>query len=233
MKKRFVGFLIYVIIFSSAVFGQDIDRTQYRAIDPFDYRLDENGAARGSIRRFASVVRFVSVNNVGNNVVFAFSSLDGSTSLDTRVAGQINMPVPDQIVTIYFTATNRVTDTRVLDYIDHANTTESGIGVVKSAVAVQTGFNRADYQDIDPFDYMMDVVFTEEGEIRKYRSTVQFSSQDGITYFFSSVDPEQATRLRMRASRRFPPLTEGQMVTVYYTAQRGFLDALTLDYLVF
>ena len=231
MKKLFITLTILYLFLPFPALIHAIDRTQYRAIDPFDYRLDEDRAARGAIRKFASVVRFESAHNSRNTTIFNFTSLDGRTSLDARVTGRMNQPESGQIVTIYYTGTKRVADTRILDDIDLTNTSESGIGVVQSPVAAQTDFNRALYEEIDPFDYKMDVVFIGEGEIRKYWSTMQFSSQDGTVYFFASLDPEQSTRLRMRAARRFPPMTEGQRVTVYFTAEMGFLDALTIDYI--
>ena len=229
MKKPLAVFLVSFFVFIVPVFAQTIDRSQYRAIDPFDYRLDEDMAARGAVRRFSSVVRFESQERVGRNTILTFTSLDRDTTLDAQISGQEPGLSPGQVATIYFTATKRVNDTRVLDYHDPAITTESGIGVVKSSIPRSSGINRSEYEEIDPFDYMSDVIFIEEGEIRKYRSTLLFSSKDGTTFFFSSSDAEQTTRLRMRVQRRFPLFTEGQRVTAYFTASKGFLDSLVLD----
>ena len=230
-KKRFLVFAVCFFVFSASVFAQGIDRSQYRSIDPFDYRLNEFDAARGAVRRFRSVVRFLSESSVGRNRIFSFVSLDNNTTLEINGSAQISAPSPGQVLTIYFTATKRVNDTRVLDEMDLANTTESGIDLVRSTVTTPSSINRAEHREIDPFDYINNLLFIEEGEVRKYRSALQFSSQEGIMFFFSSTDPMQTTRLRMRATRRFPVLTEGQRVSVYYTAERGFLDILTLDYI--
>ncbi|MDR0290997.1 MAG: hypothetical protein LBI06_08695 [Treponema sp.] len=222
MKKPFFGFFACFFVFSFPVFGQSIDRSQYRAIDPFDYKLDEKDAARGAVRKFKSVVQFVSQSGS----VFTFQSLDRGTTLNLTVTRFFTPPLSGQRVTIYFTATKRIIDALILDDIDYGYATEEGIGLVKS-VPTPPGINRASYKEIDPFDYRSEAELASRGDVRRYKSSVMFSDQNGITYYFLSDG--EGTMLSMKANQRFPPLSADQRVTVYYTATKGVVDSLTLD----
>jgi hypothetical protein len=227
MKKFLWGFFLCFVVFSLSVCGQKkIDRNQYTAIDPFDYKLNEKKADDGSVRKFKSVVQFW----FQTDKVITFRSLDRATTLDVTIAKRkITPPESDQIVTIYYTATKKKLDTLVLDEIDYSNTTEAGIGLVKSTHA-SPAIDRAGYTEIEPFDYKIEAANTLQGDKRKYKSTMLFSAQNGITFYFVSEETdEEGTLLTLRANRRFPPLTMGQKVTVYYTATKGIVDSLSLD----
>jgi len=227
MKKLSWGFLICFVAFSVTVCGQKkIDRSQYTAIDPFDYKLNERKAEEGAVRKFKAVVQYWFKNDKG----FTFYSLDRGTTLDVAVTNQrIVPPSTDQIATIYFTATKKRLDTLVLDEIDYSNTAEEGIDLVKSTF-VSPEIDRNSYREIEPFDYKMEAENAEQGDKRKYKSTALFSAQNGITFYFVSDDSdEEGTLLTMRTDRRLPPLTMGQKVTIYYTATKGVVDLLALD----
>jgi len=178
------------------------------------------------VRRYKSVVQYWFQSDRG----FTFYSLDRGTTLDLTVTNKRTPPpAADQLATIYYTATKKKLDTLVLDEIDYTITTEEGIGLTKST-PVAPGITRANYRDIEPFDYKIEAENAEQGEIRNYKSTVLFSAQNGITFYFVSDDAdEEGTLLTMRTSRRFSPLTMGQKVTVYYTAKKGIVDLLSLD----
>jgi hypothetical protein len=226
MKKFIWGFFVCFVVFSVSVCSQK-RMEQYIAIDPFDYKLNERNAAEGAVRRFQSVVQFwFQVDNV-----FTFYSLDRATTLDLTVTNKQFSPLqPNQTVTIYYTATKKRLDTLVLDNIDFNNTTEAGIGVKKSTIT-RPGIDRASYKVIQPFDYRITAELADQGETRKYKSTVLFSAQNGLTFYFVSQEDndEEGTLLTMRAGQRFPLLTIGQKVTVYYTARKGIVDSLSLD----
>jgi len=227
MKKFFWGFFLCFVAFSVTMCGQKkVDRSLYTAIDPFDYKLNEKKADDGSVRKFKSVVQFWFQTDKG----FTFYSLDRATTLDLAVTNKRTpSPKPDQIATIYYTATKKRLDTLVLDEIDFTNTTEEGIGLEKST-PVPPEVDRASYTEIEPFDYKIEAENTRQNDKRKYKSTMLFSAQNGITFYFVSEETdEEGTLLTMRANRRFPPLTMGQKVTVYYTATKGIVDSLALD----
>jgi len=227
MRKFLWGFFIFFVVFSLSGCGQKkIDRDQYTAIDPFDYKLNERKADDGSVRKFKSVVQFWFKSDKG----LTFYSLDHGTTLDVVVTNKrITHPAADQIATVYYTATKKRLDTLVLDEIDYNNTTEEGIGLVKST-PVPPVIDRASYTEIEPFDYKIEAANAEQGDTRKYKSTMLFSAQNGITFHFVSEETdEEGTLLTLRADRRFPPLTMGQKVTVYYTAAKGIVDSLSLD----
>jgi len=227
MKKFVWGFFICFVVFSVSVCGQKkVNRNQYTAIDPFDYKLNERKAEEGAVRKFKSVVQYWFTNDKG----FTFYSLDRGTTLDITVNKQnITPPAADQIATIYFTATKKRLDTLVLDEIDYNNTTEQGIGLVKSTIS-SPGIDKGNYRDIEPFDYKMEAENAEQGDKRKYKSTMLFSAQNGTTFYFVSDEAdEEGTLLTMRADRRFPLLVMGQKITVYYTATKGIVDMLSLD----
>jgi hypothetical protein len=229
MKKLSWGLLICFVALLVTVCGQKkIDKSQYAAIDPFDYKLNERQAEDGAVRKFKSVVQY----RFQTDKVLTFYSLDRGTSLNVTVNDQrITPPQPNQTATIYYTATKKRLDTLVLDEIDYNNTTEQGIGLVKSTPVPPT-IDRTSYREIEPFDYKMEAENADQGEVRKHKSTVLFSTQDGIIFYFVSQEAdedEDGTLLTMRASQRFPPLTMGQEVTVYYTAKKGIVDLLSLD----
>ena len=223
MKKTLAAFAVFFIVFSVTVFGQTVDKAQYKAIDPFDYKLDEEKAAANAVRKFKSVVLYVSQDGTR----FIFNSLDQGTTLDLNVSRTFNPPSAAQKVIIYYTATKGIRDALVLDEIDFNNPTEEGIGLVKSKVPASSGIKKADYKEIDPFDYKSDSEHAQNGEIRKYKSQVQYSAQSGLIYSFVSMD--NGTLLTMKVGRRFPQFTPNQKVTVYYTATKGFVDSLALD----
>jgi len=227
MKKFLWVFLACFIVLVSVCSQKKIDNQQYIAIDPFDYKLNEKNAEEGAVRKFKSVVQFWFQNDNG----FTFYSLDRATTLDLVVAkDKFPPPEQNQIATIYYTASKKRLDTLVLDDIDYANTTEAGIGLVKSNSA-PPGINKASYKNIEPFDYRMEAELVDQGETRKYKSTALFSAQNGLTFYFVSeeANDEEGTLLTMRANQRFPLLTMGQRVTVYYTAIKGIVDSLSLD----
>jgi len=229
MKKFAWGFLLCFVAFSVTVCSEKkIDRSQYSAIDPFDYKLTEKKAEDGSVRKYKSVVQYWFHNEKG----FTFYSLDRGTTLDIAVTNKrIAPPAADQIATIYYTATRKKLDSLVLDEIDYSNTTEEGIDLEKSTF-IPPEVDKTKYRKIEPFDYKIEAQNAEEGDTRKYKSTVLFSAQNGITFYFVSQETdtdEEGTLLTMRVDRRFPPMSMGQEVTVYYTATKGIVDLLSLD----
>ena len=214
---------VCLFLITVSVFGQTIDRSKYTAIDPFDYKLDEEKAARGAVRTFKSVVQFVSQNGT----VFTFSSLDQGTMLDLRLSRHLPPPSTSQRVTVYYTATKGIIDTLALDEIDFNNTTEEGIGLKKSAVQSSSGIRKSDFREIDPFDYKIDAENSQRGDVRRYKSTVLFSSQNGISYTFVSTDG--GTMLSLKVGQRLAPMKPDQKVTIYYTATKGIVDSLILN----
>lgn len=225
MKKNLVWltFLLFAVI--PSVQSQTIDKGQYTSIDPFDYRLNEEKAASGEVRKFRSVVRF----GGQNGQTLTFNSLEEDTVLELKAGrGQLTLPSINNVATIYFTATKRGVDALVLDFVDTSNTTEAGIGVVKSNVAT-TKVKDSDYTEIAVFDYRIEAELAQMNEVRKYRSTVIFANQNGITYSF--LCPEDNSPLSFRVSKRYPLLVQGQRVVVYFTATKGIVDTLTLDHI--
>jgi hypothetical protein len=223
MKTLSLGFVVCFFVLIVPAFGQVIDRDQYKAIDPFDYKLDEKSAVRGTARKFKSVVQFASQSGT----VLSFTSLDKGTTLNLTVTRHLNQPASGQTVTIYYTATKRIIDSLMLDDIDVNNTTEEGIGLIKSGTSPAAGINRSIYREIDPFDYKISAENAQRGDTRRYKSTVQFSAQSGITYYF--ISHAEGTMLSLKARQRFPPLSVDQKVTIYYTAIKGVVDSLSLD----
>ena len=230
MNKTLIGLAVCFFVFSGSVFGQAINRNLYTSIDPFDYKLNEADAATGQVRRFRSVVQFRS----SSGTRYVFSSLDRGTTLtlNPRARGEMPEPASGQIVTIYFTATKRgIADVLDLDMIDYDNTTEEGIGLVKSAITRPTGINRAHYRETDLFTYQSDREFAARGEVRRLRASVLFSHQDGINFSFADREEGEdgRTLVSFRVQRRFPPLAKDQRVTIYFTATRGTTDSLVID----
>jgi len=237
MKKNIVV-CVCLFILTIPVFGQAIDKAKYTAIDPFDYRLDEDKVRMGAVRKYKSVVEFISVvNQVGNPSYYLFSSLDKHTLLPLPPRSGMKPPSPGQTVTIYYTVSKGRTgeDVRVLDaYEDNRNKDEKGLGVVKSAILPSTpNLKKSDYETITADDYRDDAFFTQEGDDdRKFKSNLLFMSQDGILFKFARPGnpAEELATISMRVKRRFPPLTPGQRMTVYFTATKeDRKDNLVLD----
>ncbi|MDR2922644.1 MAG: hypothetical protein LBU85_04795 [Treponema sp.] len=233
MKKTLVVSVCFFVL-TVSIFGQAIDKAQYKAIDPFDYKLDEDKARRGTERKFKSVVEFVSENKSGNTIFYLFSSLDKHTLLPLDPRPGIKPPSPGQTVTVYYTVNKRATeDLRTLDaFEDNKNKDEKAIGVEKTAILPSSGIRKSDYETITADDYRDDALFTQEGdEDRKYKSTLQFVSQNGILFKFSSPEnpAEEPAFLSMKVKRRYSQYTTGQKMVVYFTASKDYKDFLILD----
>ena len=233
MKKALVASVCFFIL-TVSVFSQTVDKAQYKAIDPFDYKLDEDRARRGAVRKFKSVVEFVSESRSGNTTFYLFTSLDKNVSLTLDPKPGMKPPSPGQTVTVYYTATKRGTeDTRELDlFEENRNGDEKAIGVERSPVLASSNIRKSDYEVIDANDYRDDALFTQEGdEDRKYQSNLQFVSQNGILFKFSSPDnpAEEPAFLSMKVRRRYPPFTTGQKMNVFFTASKEYKDFLILD----
>jgi hypothetical protein len=233
MKETLFACVCFFVLTVSVV-GQTVDKAQYKAIDPFDYKLDEDKARRGAVRKFKSVVEFISENKSGNSTFFLFSSLDKHISLPLDPKSGMKPPSPGQAVTVYYTVTKRGTeDTRELDaFEDNKNKDEKEIGVEKSPILPSSGIKKSEYETITTNDYRDDALFTQEGdEDRKYQSVLQFVSQNGILFKFSSPDnpAEEPAFLSMKVKRRYPPFTAGQKMTVYFSASKDYKDFLILD----
>jgi hypothetical protein len=236
MKKNHIV-CICLFLITVPVFGQAVNKAEYKAIDPFDYKLDEDKVRRGNIRHFKSVVEFVSEAKQDNTVFYEFISLDKRTPLRLIPNPDSNLkpPSPGQTVTVYYTVrklTNE--DNRVLDlFEDNRNKDERGLGVEKSSTLQSSpGVDKRAYKEITPDDYSDDAFFTQEGDDdRKFRADLQFVSQEGILFQFSR--PENAgvkpAFLFMKVRRRYPVFTAGQKMTVYFTASKEYKDFLRLD----
>jgi hypothetical protein len=234
MKKNLVV-CVCLFLLTVSVFGQAIDKAQYRAIDPFDYKLDEDRVRRGTERKFKSVVEFVLEGKEKGTTFYRFSSLDKSTLLDLEPRPGMKPPSRGQTVTVYFTANKRAAeDNRILDaFEDNRNKDEQGLGVEKSAILPSTqNLRKSEYKTITSDDYRDDALFTQEGDDdRKFKATLQFLSQEGIIFKFSSPENplEQPAFLTMKVKRRYSQFTAGQRMVVYFTAEKEFKDFLKLD----
>jgi hypothetical protein len=233
MRKNFVVYVCLFII-TVPVFGQAIDKAQYKAIDPFDYKLDEDNARRGTEGRYKSVVEFVSERKENNTVFYEFISLDKRTPLRLIPNPDSNLKPPStgQTVTIYYTMSKRSTANVVLDaFEDNRNKDEKGLGVEKSPIP-SSNIRKSDYKEITPDDYSDDAFFTQEGDDdRKFRADLQFVSQEGILFQFSSPENtgEKPALLFMKVRRRYPVFTAGQKMKVFFTATKEAKDYLRLD----
>jgi hypothetical protein len=218
-----------------SVFGQNIDKAQYRAVDPFDYKLDEDRVRRGTERKFKSVVEFVSETKSGNTTFYLFSSLDKNTLLPLEPRPGMKPPSRGQAVTVYFTANKRANeDMRTLDaFEDNRSKDEQGLGVEKSTILPSTpNLRKSEYIRITSDDYRDDALFTQEGDDdRKFYSTLQFVSKEGIIFKFSSPENplEQPAFLTMKVKRRYPQFTAGQKMVAFFTASKDYKDFLILD----
>jgi hypothetical protein len=238
MRKNLV---VYVCLFilTVPVFSQAINKAEYKAIDPFDYKLDEDKARRGTERKFKSVVEFVSEKKENNTVFYEFISLDKLTPLILfpNPASNLRPPSPGQTVTVYYSVRKTSEDQRILDlFEDNRNKDERELGVVKSSIpASSPGIDRRAYIEISPDEYTDDAFFTQEGDDdRKFFATLQFVSQEGILFLFSNPvnNTEKPAFLKMKVGRRYPAFTAGQKMRVYFTATKEAKDYLRLDDIV-
>jgi hypothetical protein len=234
MKKNIV---VCLFVLTVSVFGQTVDKAQYKAIDPFDYKLNEDDSRvrRGMERKFKSVVEFVLEGKEKGTTFYRFSSLDKGTLLELEPRPGMKPPSRGQTVTVYFTANKRPSgDNRILDaFEDNKNRDEKEIGVEKSPILPSTpNLRKSDYNTITSDDYRDDALFTQEGDDdRKFKATLQFVSKDGIIFKFSSPENplEQPAFLSMKVKRRYSPFTAGQKMVVYFTASKDYKDFLILD----
>jgi len=234
MKKNLVV-CACLFLLTVTLFGQAIDKAQYKAIDPFDYKLDEDKARRGTERKFKSVVEFVSEIKSGNTTSYLFSSLDKGTLLPLEPKPGMKPPARGQTVTVYYTVRKTPKeDQRSLDeFEDNRNKDEQGLGVVKSPILPSTpNLKKSDYEDISANDYRDDALYTQEDdEPRKFKATLRFMSQDGILFKFSRPESnaEEVAFLPMKLRRRYPQFSVGQRMVVYFTAVKEFKDFVILD----
>ena len=234
MKKNLVV-CVCLFVLTVPVFGQAIDKAQYKAIDPFDYKLDEDRARRGTERKFKSVVEFVSEIKSGNTTSYLFSSLDKNTLLPLEPKAGMKPPTRGQAVTVYYTVRKTPKeDQRSLDaFEDNRNKDEQGLGVEKSPILPSTpNLKKSEYEEISANDYRDDALYTQEDdEPRKFKTTLRFMTQDGILFKFSRPDSnsEEVAFLPMKLRRRYPQFTVGQRMVVYFTAVKEFKDFVILD----
>ena len=242
MRKNLVV-CVCLFIITVPVFGQAIDKSQYNAIDPFDYKLEEDKPPPRSriTRYFKSVVEFVSeIRSEDNTINYKFISLDKRTSLILKPNPESNLkpPSPGQTVTIYYTMEKLRSVSVVLDaFEDNRNKDEKGIGVVKSPIS-SSNIRKSDYKLITPDDYKDNAFFTleDDEDVRKFYVIVNFESQDGI--FFQFTTPENAgeklvfLKKKWAVQRRYPVFTTGQKMTVYFTATKQANDHLKIDDIV-
>ena len=234
MKKNLVV-CVCLFVLTVPVFGQAIDKAQYKAIDPFDYKLDEDKARRGTERKFKSVVEFVSEIKSGSTTSYLFSSLDKGTLLPMEPKPGMKPPAKGQAVTVYYTVRKTPKeDQRSLDaFEDNRNKDEKEIGVEKSPILPSTpNIRKTEYEEISANDYRSDALYTmEDDEPRKFWAILQFMSQEGILFKFSRPDSttEEPAFLPMKLKRRYPQFTAGQKMKVYFTAVKEFKDFVYLD----
>jgi hypothetical protein len=91
---------------------------------------------------------------------------------------------------------------------------------------------RSEYEAITADDYRDDALYTQEGDDdRKFVSELQFVSQEGIIFKFTSPDNpnEKLPFLTAKVMRRYPSYTIGQKMKVYFTATKEFKDFVILD----
>jgi len=243
MRKNLVLYVCLFILFVP-VFGQDIVKTEYKAIDPFDYKLEEDKpVTRRVINKYKSVVEFVSEKKSDSTVFYEFVSLDKRPPTTLRLIpnpdSQLKPPAPGQTVTIYYTMNKLRTVSVVLDaYEDNRNKDEKGIGVVKSSInPAPSTFRKSDYIQITPDKYKDDEQdYQDDENERKYYVILQFESQDGI--FLTFLTPENTDekpaflKKKWHVGRRYPYFNPGQKMTVYFTAKKETNDHLYIDDIV-
>jgi hypothetical protein len=226
MKKAVFVLMVFVCGCLSS-FAQNIDRSKYLAIDPFDFKLTVKQVKNGAVRQYKSTVQF----SMQSGTDYYFRSLDGGTTLSMEVAKRFNPMKAGQKVTIYYTATKNAymdVDSVILDDIDYENTTEVKPNSVNNTSVPQV--DRSKYLAIDPFDFKLTVKQVKNGAVRQYKSIVQFSMQSGTDYYFRSLDG--GTTLSMEVTKRFNPMKVGQKVTIYYTVTKNAymdVDSVILD----
>jgi len=220
--KKILVFICFIFVFTGYIYSQTIDRTQYKSIDPFDYVLQSKKAPENSVRKYKSTVKFV----VQNGLAFTFFSLNEDTMLMLETTKRFNQMTTGQKVTIYYTAAKKKIDKLTLDDIDYSNTT-STIDTTQNKTEKIPTIDKTKYISIDPFDYELQSQTAPENSVRKYKSTVKFVMQDGVSFTFFSLNDD--TMLILEVTRRFNQMKIGQNVTIYYTATKKDLDILILD----
>ena len=237
MKKN-LAVCVCLFLLIVPVFGQTIDKAQYKAIDPFDYKLEEDSARNGTMnRKYKSVVEFISEKKENNTIFYEFLSLDKRTPLTLfpNPNSKLTPPSAGQTVTVYYTMNKRGNMANiVLDaFEDNKNKDEKAIGVVKSPILQSTpNIKKSEYKTITADDYRDDALFTQEGDDdRKFISQLQFISQDGIIFKFARPDNtvDKLAVISMKVKRRYPQFATGQTLTVYFTASKEYKDFLNLD----
>ena len=88
--------------------------------------------------------------------------------------------------------------------------------------------DRNSYTAIDPFDYWLNEEQAPRRAVRRFKSAVEFVSQNGQIFNFISVD--RNTRLDVRAPGSMAPPSPGQRAVIYFTATKGAgTDTRALD----
>jgi len=239
MRKSLVV-CICLFILTVPVFSQSINKAEYKAIDPFDYKLEEDKPTRTRItNKYKSVVEFVSEIKENNTISYEFISLDKRTPLRLlpNPDSKLKPPSPGQAVNVYYTMNKLRSVTVLLDaFEDNRNKDEKGLGVEKSSILQSSpGVDRRTYKQISPDEYTDDAFFTMEDEDdRKFFATLQFVAQEGILFQFSNPENtgEKPVFLFMKVGRRYPSYTAGQKLIVYFTATKEAKDYLRLDDIV-
>jgi len=248
MRKNLV-LTVGLIILTVPVFSQNINKTQYTAVDPFDYKLYEytnklgNNITRevGKPRKFKSVVEFVSETQTKYN----FSSLDKHTTLEIEPAPGLKPPSPGKVVTIYYTVNWRnkrfVDDDRILDlWEENNNKDEKGLGVQKSGILPPPSeFKANDYIEASLARYKEETqdIQDEDQEEKPRRyllSDLILLSQDGVLFKFSTPDEPKVPVVSGKVTRRYDyeKFKVGQKVKIYFTAVKDAYDYRQLDDIV-
>jgi len=233
--KRNLVVCVCLFILTVPVFAQNIDKAQYKAIDPFDYQIEEDTVPRGTEGKYKSVVEFVSEIKEKTNVFYKFISLDKLTPLILSTSAALKAPSPGQTVTVYYTMNKRGRVSVVLDaFEDNKNKNEKELGVEKKTYP-SPNIKKSDYRPVTPDEYKDDAFFTQQGDDdRKFYAPLQFVFQEGILYTFSSPDnaSEKPILLKMKVNRRYPVFKAGQKMTIYFTASKQVNDHKKIDDIV-
>ncbi|MDR2446075.1 MAG: hypothetical protein LBD58_02090 [Treponema sp.] len=116
--KKTVVFLTIFFVGCLPIFAQNIDRSNYQAIDPFDYELSIKQVKNGAVRQYKSAVQF----SMQSGTTYYFESLDGNTTMSMEVTRRFSPMTRNQKVAIYYTATKNAymdMDSVVLDDIEY------------------------------------------------------------------------------------------------------------------
>lgn len=116
--KKAVFVLEIFFVGCLSLFAQNIDRSKYQAIDPFDYKLSIKQVNNGAVHQYKSTVLFSRQSGTS----YYFKSLNGDTSLSMEVAKRFNPMKDGQKVTLYYTATKNPImdiDSVILDDIEY------------------------------------------------------------------------------------------------------------------